>query len=435
MSNGAKCGKELSPGPAAKQRPTSTPLNPRRANLLAFDIVFARTSVQAADNRKADNNKTEEPLDVFSKILKVNTGMENNTHPIVHGDIIKRMGRYATNCDTCLWPKSADGTVQVPYTLSPKYSADDNNLFMTAMQEFESLTCVRFVNRTQEVNFLNISSSDGCSSYVGQNGGSQPVFLSPGCIYRGIIQHELNHALGFLHENSRSDRNKYITVNYQNVIPGKEINFNIQDGTTLGLPYDYTSVMHYGKFAFTINSSLPTITPIPDPNVSIGQIDGLSVLDVAKINKRYNCNVSSRLLNTPEGDFSSTNYPSNYPDNMNYVFLIRTPDGQVALTFNDFDLQISPNCTSDHIRIYDGPSRRAPILLNNTCGTSQIPTVIGSTNQMLMEFVSDAAISSRGFSASYNTGEEQGNGVYSQGNLNGNIGRNFYSEDNDDLYD
>ncbi|XP_040267781.1 embryonic protein UVS.2-like [Bufo bufo] len=352
---------------------------------------------------KEDNTKTEEPLDVFSKILKVNEGMDKSAQPIVYGDVVKRMGRYATNRNSS-WPKSADGTVQVPYTLSPGYGIAYQNLFMTAMQEFESLTCVRFINRTVEVNYLNIISSDGCSSYVGQNGGAQPVrLLAPACMSRGIIQHELNHALGFQHENSRSDRGSYITINYKNVKRGMENNFDIQDGTTLGLPYDYTSVMHYDKVAFAINPNLPTISTIPNPNVQVGQRDGLSVLDVAKINKFYNCDVSSRLFNTESERFSSENYPNNYPDNMNFTFLIRTPDGQVSLTFDDFSLQNSPECLSDYVRIFDGPSRRSPLLLNNTCDSTPIPTVIGSTNQMLMEFVSDGSVSSRGFSASYNT--------------------------------
>ncbi|XP_044127242.1 embryonic protein UVS.2-like [Bufo gargarizans] len=375
-------------------------MNPSISTILLICLIASTTGLpikgcksrpkSGKNHGKADDTKTLEPLDVFSKILEVNTGVEKSTHPIVYGDIMKRMGRYATNCDNCLWPKSADGTVQVPYTLSPNYGAENQNLFMTAMQEFETLTCVRFVNRKEEVNYLNISSSDGCLSYSGLTGGAQPVFLlAPGCMSRGTIQHELNHALGFLHENSRSDRDNYINVNYKNVSPG--------------LPYDYSSVMHYGKFAFSMNPKIPTITPIPDPNVSIGQRDGLSVLDVAKINKLYNCNVSSKLLNNPTGNFSSANYPSNYSHNTNYVFLIRTPGRQVSVTFNDFSLQSTPGCTSDYIRIYDGPSRRSPVLLNSTCGSAKIPTVIGSTNQMLMEFVSDGTISSKGFSASYNT--------------------------------
>lgn len=42
-----------------------------------------------------------------------------------------------------------------------------------------------------------------------------------GCLYHGTVQHELLHALGFNHEQTRSDRDKHIRVLLQNVHSGK----------------------------------------------------------------------------------------------------------------------------------------------------------------------------------------------------------------------
>ncbi len=56
-------------------------------------------------------------------------------------------------------------------------------------------------------------------------------------------------------------------------------------------PYDYGSIMHYGKTAFgkkaANGTKLKTIVPKPNPNVSIGQRTGLSKLDIDGINHLY----------------------------------------------------------------------------------------------------------------------------------------------------
>ncbi|XP_075049280.1 embryonic protein UVS.2-like isoform X3 [Mixophyes fleayi] len=341
-----------------------------------------------------------EPKGTFSRIIEANKGL-NMT--VDQGDMLIKTGRSATSCSSCLWPKS-HGTVSVPYTLSSVYSDWHRNLIRTSMQEFETLTCVRFIPRTTEKDFLNIVSSHGCMSIVGQLGGSQMVGLSiSGCMHRGIIQHELNHALGFHHEHKRSDRNKYVNIMYQYISPGNVVNFAEENTNNLGLEYDYGSVMHYDKYAYTNTTNQPTMVPKPDPTVPIGQRDGLSILDISKINRLYQCNVCANLLNNINGIVNSANYPSAYPNDVSCVWLIRTPSGQVTLNFNGFDIQSSPNCVSDYIKIYDGPSKTSPVLLDKTCGTKLIPSIVSSTNQMLVEFVSDSSVTGVGFKATYSS--------------------------------
>ena len=76
----------------------------------------------------------------------------------------------------------------------------------------------------------------------------------------GTAIHEIGHALGLFHTQSRFDRDQYVRVLLDNVIEDKQFNFLRSSSsvtTTFGLPYDYASIMHYSG---TVRTCLLTNT-------------------------------------------------------------------------------------------------------------------------------------------------------------------------------
>lgn len=91
------------------------------------------------------------------------------------------------------------------------------------MDDYHRYTCIRFKPYTGEENdYIRITAGNsGCWSSVGRIGGRQDVNLQvPGCLtQKGTAIHELMHAVGFLHEHSRYERDDYVNILWQNISP------------------------------------------------------------------------------------------------------------------------------------------------------------------------------------------------------------------------
>uniref|UniRef100_A0A3P9AK59 Metalloendopeptidase n=1 Tax=Esox lucius TaxID=8010 RepID=A0A3P9AK59_ESOLU len=211
---------------------------------------------------------------------------------VMFGDIIvDPQVRNADPCtaNDCKWPKSSDGKVYVPYVISNQYSTQKKSTIECGLRSFHTKTCIRFVPRTNQQDFLNITSLSGCYSSVGRRGNGQVLSLNrDGCVYFSVVQHEILHALGFHHEHTRRDRDGHVKILEKNIEPGKEHNFEKHNTINLQTPYDYNSIMHYKRCAFSVNGQ-PTILPIPDNNVAIGFATQMSPNDILRINRLYKC--------------------------------------------------------------------------------------------------------------------------------------------------
>ncbi|GIY36218.1 astacin-like metalloprotease toxin 2 [Caerostris extrusa] len=204
------------------------------------------------------------------------------------------------------WPGYPGGGT-VPYVIDASVE-HLRDAIMDAIKQYHDNTCIRFVERTDQENYISIKQLRGqrkgekattllqnplkkrkCEKYQGK----QEVSLGEGCEPLGTIVHELGHALGLFHEHMRSDRDNWIVVHEENIIPKMLDQFNRTDADQeiISTPYDTHSIMHYGNYAFSKD---------PDNLMSMEALDGTELLepydkpgmtdnDIEMINKLYEC--------------------------------------------------------------------------------------------------------------------------------------------------
>ncbi|KAI6176287.1 Metalloendopeptidase [Aphelenchoides bicaudatus] len=179
---------------------------------------------------------------------------------------------------------------EIPYALSNQYSDHSRAVIAGAMSEYSKHTCIKWRPRTQFDNdYVYILPERGCYSMVGRTGGRQVLSLGQGCIQKGIIMHEMMHAVGFFHEQSRPDRDSYVQILWHNIQPGMQNQFDKYSSATVqtfDTTYDFASILHYDAVAFSRNGQ-PTI--LPRTQTKIGQRGGFSSTDSYKINRLYEC--------------------------------------------------------------------------------------------------------------------------------------------------
>lgn len=222
------------------------------------------------------------------------------------------------------WPNAV-----VPYEVDP--ALPNQGRVTDAIAHWHQRTNIQFVQRTAAnaasyPNYVRVFRGDGCWSYVGMRGGRQDLSLADGCGLGAAI-HEFGHAVGLWHEQSREDRDTFVSIQWANIEAGKENNFNqhISDGDDLGA-YDYASIMHYGRFAFSKNGQ-PTILQLQG-GVTIGQRGELSDGDVAAVHDMYRTTHGALTVNRVYATTHSKNAWAHFPGlGWRKVDASGTPDG------------------------------------------------------------------------------------------------------------
>lgn len=159
----------------------------------------------------------------------------------------------------------------VRYTLHPSLSFSQKMMIDMAIRTIESQTNARFYNATGKptrdpnlgidypyIEFVPNNSIN--SSSVGRVGGRQEIKLAT--FSESVIIHEICHALGMFHEQSRRDRDQYVTIHYTNILPNKAGNFQKENKNVYMLgEFDFLSIMLYDSYAFSVDpGNKPTMT-------------------------------------------------------------------------------------------------------------------------------------------------------------------------------
>ncbi|XP_054826789.1 meprin A subunit alpha-like [Eublepharis macularius] len=220
---------------------------------------------------------------------------------LFEGDILLPKKRSAIKDKNLRWK------LPIPFVLDNNLDLNAKGVILKAFEGFSLKSCVQFKPYEGESSFIVFQKSDGCWSSLGDMKTGQNLSVGRGCDNKGIVSHEILHALGFYHEQARTDRDDYVTIWWDHILPDQTPNFQKYGRdllTDLNTPYDYESIMHYGPFSFSKNRSLPTVTAnIHEFNSIIGQRLDFSSTDLKRLNRMYNCTRPAMLLD--QCDFES----------------------------------------------------------------------------------------------------------------------------------
>ncbi len=236
---------------------------------LQIEMPSAQVNVVADIVGKADSEKDKRgprwPKDVAQFEIR------EGKYAVAHGDVIlgvidpeQNLGEdgrgYARIPRVRLWREV------IPVHIDTGVS---QSLIQEVIATIESASGFRFKPYENEKDFLYVRiSNEICAAQLGKQGGGQWIWISPYCGF-GEVLHEFMHSLGFIHEQSRPDRDNYVEVLWPNIQP--EFIGQFTEISQEAVPhykgeafaFDPTSIMMYQDHAFAIESHLKTLVLKP----------------------------------------------------------------------------------------------------------------------------------------------------------------------------
>lgn len=189
------------------------------------------------------------------------------------------------------------------YSFDATVDASQQDAFLAACAAWSTGTPVTCKPRTGEADYVTVRTHTGdkcgavtsCSS-VGrvQGGGEQFLsILNSHWSIPSVIQHELGHSFGLIHEQQRHDRDLYIFVRTENLDPAYYYDVAVLEYADPVSDYDYVSIMHYpncgGAKDHSCNSTTRNLWTLEPKPCGIDTVGGsiISVLDRDGLRRAY----------------------------------------------------------------------------------------------------------------------------------------------------
>lgn len=215
-----------------------------------------------------------------------------NTKPLEDSD-----KRGAAGANIRLWSRGV-----VPYSFTSSFTYTDRLTFAKAVEVIEAVTCLKFVGRSNQQEYIRIERECACGGtcfgggYTDGLGARAPrrLVIGSACISPssasglGLVIHETLHALGVVHTQTRPDRDTHIWVDFDKITASGQSQYTkCSTCVTHGTPYDCMSVMHYRDWGFSLGG--PTMLPRRSTCDLKTATNKLTKADIDLLNAMYSC--------------------------------------------------------------------------------------------------------------------------------------------------